>query len=187
MEKIVGPLSYKTNTLTQRANTKIIQFQKKPQNLKKSNQYLTILISQNSDFKDTKTDLLYRVHPGKKKNLTEWATIFQFVKSLWQTQKWNIFLNVKEKTESNSFETSDTITKKQILLASKKLERIFIFQICWQSESNGFFKKKRLLASIYIFTCRFLEWLSGRAGDGSSTFYSASFPFPCTPKVCISH
>lgn len=71
MEKIVGPLSYKTNALTQRAHTKIIQFQKKPQNLKKSNRYLTILISQNSDFKDTKTDLLYPVHPGKKKNLTE--------------------------------------------------------------------------------------------------------------------
>lgn len=68
MEKIVGPLSYKTNALTQRANTKIIQFQKKPPNLKKSNQYLTILIIQNSDFKDTKTDLLYSVHPGKKKS-----------------------------------------------------------------------------------------------------------------------
>ena len=39
-----------------------------PQSLKESNQYLTILISQNSDFKDTKTDLLYRVHPGKKKS-----------------------------------------------------------------------------------------------------------------------
>lgn len=38
-----------------------------PQNLKESNQYLTILIRQNSDFKDTKTDLLYHVHPGKKK------------------------------------------------------------------------------------------------------------------------
>lgn len=42
-----------------------------PQNLKESNQYLTILIRQNSDFKDTKTDLLYHVHPGKKKSPTE--------------------------------------------------------------------------------------------------------------------
>jgi hypothetical protein len=40
--------------------------------LKESNQYLTNLISQNSYFKDTKTDLLYHIHPGKKKkSLTE--------------------------------------------------------------------------------------------------------------------